>query len=247
VKWEQRATTDPGRIRAAWAAGAFNIGVATGPSGLIVVDLDMPKGSSDTPCGVATFAALCERAGQDVPATRTVRTAGGGMHLYFTAPPGARLGNTARRLGPLVDTRAWGGYVVAPGSTVGGAAYEVIDPAPVAPLPGWLRAALAAPERPSAPRPAPGVGNLAGYIAAALRNETANVAGAAEGSRNWTLTRAARALGRFVASGDLPRAVAEQALKEAGETAGLTERECTATITSALDWSIAHNSAGRAA
>lgn len=249
VKWEQRATTNPQRIRAAWAAGAFNIGVATGPSGLIVVDLDMPKDkdSSDTPCGVTTFAALCERAGTDVPATRTVRTAGGGMHLYFTAPPGARLGNTARRLGPLVDTRAWGGYVVAPGSTINGAAYEVLDPAPVAPLAGWLREALRPPERPSAPTAAAPVGNLPGYIAAALRNETANVASAPEGSRNWTLTRAARALGRFIASGDLPRTVAEQALKGAGETAGLTERECTATITSALNWSIAHNSAGQAA
>lgn len=90
-KWEQRATTDPDRIRAAWSTIPFNVGIATGPSGLVVIDLDMPKSkgkgnsNADTPSGVTTFQALCERTGQTVPATRTVRTASGGVHLYFTA------------------------------------------------------------------------------------------------------------------------------------------------------------------
>lgn len=47
-KWEDRATTDPDRIRRAWAHGAFNVGIATGPSGLVVIDLDMPKGGAAT-------------------------------------------------------------------------------------------------------------------------------------------------------------------------------------------------------
>lgn len=117
-RWEERATIDPDRIRRAWGDLPFNVGIATGPSGLVVVDLDMPKrkSSTDTPNGVTTFTALCERTGQAVPATRTVRTASGGVHLYFTAPPGVRLGNTAGRLAKRIDTRAWGGYVVAPGS-----------------------------------------------------------------------------------------------------------------------------------
>jgi len=34
--WEPRATTDPARITRAWTAAAYNIGIATGPSGLIV-------------------------------------------------------------------------------------------------------------------------------------------------------------------------------------------------------------------
>ncbi len=119
LKWEQRATTDPDRIRATWSTGPYNIGVACGPSGLVVVDLDVPKDNSsgDAPCGAATFAALCERAGHAVPDTCRVRTASGGQHLYFTAPSGVRLTNTARTVAPSVDTRAWGGYVVAAGST----------------------------------------------------------------------------------------------------------------------------------
>src|ERR1044072_4121555 len=72
VKWEQRATTDPDRIRTAWSAGAFNVGIAPGPSGLVVVDLDVPKeedqrGSSAAPCGATSFLALCERAGEPWP------------------------------------------------------------------------------------------------------------------------------------------------------------------------------------
>lgn len=84
-KWEDRATTDPDRIRRAWSHGRFNIGIATGPSGLIVVDLDLPKpnSSTDTPHGVTTLTALCERAEQPVPTTYRTRTPSGGHHLYF--------------------------------------------------------------------------------------------------------------------------------------------------------------------
>ncbi|WP_245704040.1 bifunctional DNA primase/polymerase, partial [Streptomyces lushanensis] len=59
-KWEDRATTDPARIRRAWSVRPFNIGIATGPSGLLVVDLDMPKANSKkgTPSGATTFRAL---------------------------------------------------------------------------------------------------------------------------------------------------------------------------------------------
>ncbi|MEI5528359.1 bifunctional DNA primase/polymerase, partial [Streptomyces brasiliscabiei] len=88
--------------------------------GLVVVDLDVPKdqdnSSADAPDGATTFKALCERTGHTVPDTYRTRTASGGQHLYFTAPAGVRLGNTAGTLAPLVDTRAWGGYVVATGS-----------------------------------------------------------------------------------------------------------------------------------
>lgn len=76
-----------------------------------------PREAADTPSGVTTFTALCERTGQAVPTTHRTRTASGGEHLYFTAPTGARLTNIAGKLGELIDTRAWGGYVVATGST----------------------------------------------------------------------------------------------------------------------------------
>ncbi|MEU1307567.1 bifunctional DNA primase/polymerase [Streptomyces cinnamoneus] len=249
VKWEERATTDPERIRRAWSAGPFNIGLATGPAGLLVVDLDKPKSNADAPDGAATFQALCERAGQAVPTTRTIRTASGGTHLYFTAPTAARLHNTAGTLAPLVDTRAWGGYVVAAGSHVNGAPYETVGPALLNPLPGWLLALLIPPHprtRPAATAAAPLRRSSAdAYAAAALRNEENNVAAAPEGQRNKAVVRAARALGRLVASGDLDRNEVETALSRGAEVAGQKPHEYRSAITSALNWSIHHNSGTR--
>ncbi|WP_329289399.1 bifunctional DNA primase/polymerase [Streptomyces sp. NBC_01455] len=242
-KWEQRATTDPDRIRATWSHGAFNVGIATGPSGLLVVDLDVPKdkdsSSADAPCGAATFGALCERTGQPVPTTRRTRTASGGAHLYFTAPASVRLGNTAGSLAPLVDTRAWGGYVVAPGSTTPAGDYTVTDDTTPAELPPWLLSLL---ELPPAPQPvAPFVWpTVSGSRAAtaALERECRAVVAAPEGLGNITLNRCAFKVGRFVAWGDIARQVVEEAFQGAGESRGLTAAECRATIRSALDSSL---------
>ncbi|WP_069772378.1 bifunctional DNA primase/polymerase [Streptomyces sp. LUP30] len=248
-KWEERATADPDRIRATWSHGPFNVGIATGPSGLVVVDLDIPKdkGSSDAPGGAATFGALCERAGHPVPATYRTRTASGGTHLYFTAPTGVRLSNTAGTVVELVDTRAWGGYVVAAGSITPAGPYEPLCASEAAPLPGWLHSILKpAPKARQAPSMAlPGQSSR--YADVALVAETRNVAAAQLGAREATLFRAARALGRFVAWGDLPRHTVEQALQEAGEAAGLTVAECRSTLRSALNWSITHNQSRRGA
>ncbi|MFJ2476368.1 bifunctional DNA primase/polymerase [Streptomyces sp. NPDC087659] len=238
VKWEQRATTDPDRIRAAWTTGAFNVGIATGPAGLVVIDLDKPKGSSDTPCGVTTFTALCERTGQPVPTTRTIRTARGGRHLYFSAPAGVRLHNTQESLGPNIDTRARGGYVVAPGSTTPAGTYVTEDNRPPAPLPEWLRALLTPRQSTRRLTVAPVAPRSSRCAAAALNAETAAVATTTEGGRNARLLAGARAIGRFVAWGDLPRHVVEEAFQGAGESAGLPPAECRATIRSALNWSI---------
>ncbi|MGW4552455.1 bifunctional DNA primase/polymerase [Streptomyces sp. NPDC004365] len=242
-KWEQRATTDPDRIRAAWSRAPFNVGIATGPSGLLVVDLDTPehKGSSDAPDGAATFGALCERAGHTVPDTYRTRTPSGGGHLYFTAPSGVRLSNTAGTVADSVDTRAWGGYVVAAGSIAPTGRYEALCSRLAAPLPEWLHTILKpAPKASQAPSEAL-VGQSRRYADVALANETRNVATAQHGGREAALFRAARALGRFVAWGDLPRHVVEQALQEGGEAAGLSASECRSTLRSALNWSITHN------
>ncbi|MEV8204332.1 bifunctional DNA primase/polymerase [Streptomyces sp. NPDC079189] len=239
-KWEQRATTDPDRIHRAWSAGRFNIGIATGPSGLVVVDLDLPKpnSSADTRCGVTTFKALCERTGQAVPSTYRVRTASGGEHLYFTAPDAIRLANTAGFLAPPIDTRAWGGYVVAPGSTVNGHTYEVLDAALVAPLPGWLLDALKPVERATEPLrlSVPKRGNRAAETA--LERETALVAGTEEGHREAQLFESARKVARFVGWGDLTRHEVEAAFQRAGEAAGLPASQCRATLRSVLNWSL---------
>ncbi|MFJ4781679.1 bifunctional DNA primase/polymerase [Streptomyces sp. NPDC088762] len=252
AKPEQRATTDPDRIRTAWATAPYNVGLATGPAGLVVIDLDPPKPTDPpgTHSGAQILEALCQATGEQVPPTYTVTTPSGGLHLYFTAPTGATMRSTQDILGRHIDTRAWGGYIVAPGSITPAGAYSVTDDRPVAPLPAWLQMKLTAPPRitarPLAPSSAPhSGGRRASYADAAIRNEEKNVADAPEGHRNKALVRAARALGRLIASGDLDRDEVEQALSRGAEAAGLKPYEYRSAITSALNWSIRNNPAGR--
>ncbi|WP_432138860.1 bifunctional DNA primase/polymerase [Streptomyces sp. bgisy154] len=247
---EERATTDPDLLTAAWAQRPYNVGIATGPSGLLVIDLDTlkPQEQEGTPDGVTNFQALCERAGQPVPGTYRVRTARGGQHLYFTQPPGTRLHNTAGRLAKKIDTRGWGGYVVAPGSTTPDGTYTVLDARPPVVLPEWLHDALTPPQRPAHGTAVPVTTRASGYAAAALRGEVDNVATAADGTRNATLLRAARALGRLVASGGLSRGEVEEALSRAAAgNATQSQRYYDDVIRRALDWSIARNAADRRA
>lgn len=90
-----------------WPQDGF--GIATGVrSGIWVLDVD-PKND-----GVATLAAL-EQKYEPLPKTITVKTGSGGLHFYFKYP-GPEYRNTAHALGPGLDTRGDGGYVVGPGS-----------------------------------------------------------------------------------------------------------------------------------
>lgn len=86
------------------------------------------------------------------------------------------------------------------------------------------------------------VESRSGYTAAAMRGEVHNVATAGDGQRNAVLLRAARALGRLVASGDLGREEVEEALSRAvAGNATQSQRYYDDVIARGLDWSIAHN------
>jgi len=134
------AATDVEHIRAVWTEHPkANIGLATGrTSGVLVVDMDVPK-------GYFGLKELQEQYGQ-LPETRTVHTASGGLHLYFHYPQdGFTYPNTvglAEKIG--VDVRSEGGYVVLPPSKLyGRLTYSwATDQTPIAPLPDWLHALL---------------------------------------------------------------------------------------------------------
>ena len=111
------ATTDVDTITRWWAQWPkANIGVNCGKSGLIVIDIDPRHGGDED------WRDCQERYGQDITATVTAITGGGGEHYVFTAPQGYSVGNISnsdRYVGPLgrgVDVRASGGYFVAPPS-----------------------------------------------------------------------------------------------------------------------------------
>jgi hypothetical protein len=245
--WQKRATSDPARIRACWTSGPYNVGIACGPSRLVVVDLDVPREDSCSPSratgeqarnGHDVLTALARELGEPFPSdTYTVTTPSGGTHLYFRSPAGEPLRNTAGRIGWLIDTRADGGYVVGAGSVVGGHPYRVARNSAVAELPAWLADA-------ARPQPSPGrdadhkwvadIRHQSGYATAALRAEVERVLNAQPGSRNHTLNAAAYSLGQLVAAGVLPDEPTQAALARAAQAAGLGDREIHATIRSGL-------------
>jgi Bifunctional DNA primase/polymerase, N-terminal len=244
TSWESRATVDPERITRWWARHPDdNVAIATGPAGLVVVDLDVAGAGERAPAewtgargGLDVYRALA-REHEHVP-TWTVGTARGGLHLYYRAPSrGGPWRNTAGRIGWHIDTRAAGGYVVAEGSAVAGRLYVCIDSREPAELPRWLAERLAvltpAPARPPADAQAP---TRRGYAPAALVGEVQRVLDAPVGQRNAALNRAAWNLARHIATGILDRGDVEAALQVAGEAAGgQTPAGVAATIRSAID------------
>ncbi|MCR3719928.1 MULTISPECIES: bifunctional DNA primase/polymerase [Prauserella salsuginis group] len=200
--WEGRATTEVERITRCWQAGAFNIGIATGPSRLLVLDLDTADPGDTDPDGTVGIARVAEERGVPLPETYTVATPSGGRHLYFALPEGVELRNTAGQLAPHVDTRAGGGYVVGPGSTLPAGGYELVDDRDPAPLPPWLLQVLC--QRPAFEGPVRSVRAVTEpgrYAAAALRGECEAVAAAPAGQHNAVLSRAAWRVGQLVGAG----------------------------------------------
>jgi hypothetical protein len=238
--WQHLASADPAQVRSWWSCRPYNIGVACGPSGLIVIDLDVSHGDVGDPVtsGARALAALCDRHGQRYPLpTYSVGTPSGGSHLYYYAAAGRPVRNSAGRLGPLIDIRADGGYVIGDGSRTGGHVYTARDQRPPAPLPGWIAALLdAGPAAPASGRavPVPDGAQGPAYAVAALREETRLVATAVPGTRNDTLNRAAFSLGQLAAAGLLPPLTVVAALSDAAESAGLPEGEARRTIRSGM-------------
>jgi hypothetical protein len=148
AKWTER-TFPP----EAWSNGAAkNLGIVTGAiSGLVVVDVDGG--------GEETLAQL-ERELGALPTTVAARTGSGGRHLLFRHPGGLVRNDAKKRLGPGLDVRGDGGFIVAaPSLHKSGARYAWLagtgpEDRDVALLPaGWLERLREPPRReiPDAP------------------------------------------------------------------------------------------------
>ncbi len=177
--WPQQATSEAPMIHAWWHRWPeANIGLVTGEaSGLVVLDVDPRHG------GEAALETLESRFG-GLPVTVTAQTGGGGRHLVFRHP-GIRVPNSAGLLGPGLDMRGDGGYIVAPPSLHASGCRYAWDgakhPAHLepAPLPDWLLKQLKGPPGHSSLQvPRSPLGALV-------------LAGAREGQRNTSLTRLA--------------------------------------------------------
>lgn len=232
------ATKDAEQIDRWWSQWpSANIGIATGAvSGIYVLDVDVSPRD-----GEVSLSALIAEHGE-LPETPTqitgVHDGRRGRQYVFQHVEGLR--NTAGRLGPGLDTRGDGGYIVAaPSLHPSGVVYEwLVKPSAVspAPLPDWLvtllrpkiseRAAVV--ERPrfdDVPE---------AFVRKALDGEYDRVAKAGPGTRNQALNTAAFNLGQLVGANVLPQSQAEAALRAGADANGYLAEEGGAHVESVI-------------
>jgi hypothetical protein len=136
------ATTDPAKIDAFWAENPnYNVGCTPAVGGNSVLDVDPPQ-------GFETLAQLESEHGK-LPPSLTISTPRGGIHWWGDGT----CATSASKLGPKLDTRSHGGYVLMPPSVIGqnqyennpsGGTYAVKSNNAIATLPAWISASLAA-------------------------------------------------------------------------------------------------------
>jgi len=226
------ASTDPVLARDRWREHPrANIGVATGSiSGIWAFDVDRQHD------GHKTLQGLCAKH-DPLPTTVGVHTPSGGFHLWFKWPPGGIvIRNSAGRIGPGLDVRGDGGYVVAPPSRLSnGRSYTWFkDPVEILPAPTWLIKLALPPEPVKLREVKPLEGDVDNYVATAVADELRQLSRARDGTRNDTLNKTAFAIAGFVKGGYLPHDWAIAKLETVAVKIGLPQSEARATIRSAF-------------
>lgn len=192
--------------------------VATG-SGLCVVDLDAHPGQPD---GRKTYQGFgIGDMGEPISLTPH------GEHHWFSTEQ--ELGNGTSRIGPGIDHRGKGGYVLVPDSQTLDGPYLWLRPLSrdgIPDMPHDLVERLT--KQPDDTRP--GEWLPATSVDATIRRLRC----ATEGTRNDTLNLCAYLCGRLIATGNADETTARSLLLETALAIGLTEREARATIKSGL-------------
>lgn len=129
------ATTQEDTVLQWWSQWPYaNIGIATGArSGVFVLDVDIKHGGEDA------LELLMARHGL-LPDTRICQTGGGGFHVFFKLPRDRTMANSVSKVGPGIDVRGDGGYVVAaPSNHSSGRTYQWNNPeCSIVAAPDWL-------------------------------------------------------------------------------------------------------------
>ena len=123
------ATTSKQQIETWWNRWP-NANIGLHAESFFVLDVDTKSGGPDSLIGL-------ERQYGALPATLTQTTPSGGKHYLFKAPAGVLIQNRAGFY-PGLDTRAYGGYILAAPSRIGDAQYTWDNDAPIADAPEWL-------------------------------------------------------------------------------------------------------------
>jgi hypothetical protein len=251
--WREDSTSDIATVIKTWRAHPYAlIGVDCGKSGLVIIDLDR-HGDGD---GISPFHELFGHPeGFGAP---IIATPNDGAHIYFKAPEGMTIRNSASKLAGGIDVRGVGGYVIAPGSTLpdgrrwrqgfGPDLAEAFEASKLPVLPQAIIDATLAAQKPEKPREAPQPNNgpqPAGdgsrersWALAKLSAREKELAQTRAGGRNQALNDAAYSLGRVVARNWLSESEVRAALEAACVANGLWQSDgpaqCRKTIESGL-------------
>lgn len=200
-----------------------NIGIATGEkSGFFVIDIDGEQGEEHL--------AQLEKLHGGLPPTMEAETKRG-RHILFRLPLG-KVKNSAGKIGPQIDVRGDGGYIVAaPSKHPDGGLYawksrHSPDDIGIADAPEWLLELVVAPPRGNSDVRGTGHTLREGYAGGEsniMQSALRSVSDAPKGERNETLNKAAFILGQYIGAGCLKRAEAESALFTAAAQCGLVD------------------------
>lgn len=224
------ATTDPAYARQLFDLATRACGYGIACRGRFVgLDLDRKNGVN----GCATLNQLAAQHGFVTPQTTTICTPSGGFHLWLSIPAGYVVPNSAGRLGPGIDVRGTGGYLVGPGSTGRAGEYALhpklgdvdVQPVPEQLLKLMLPPPAVRPPRRYEPTPETASKALDGLVRVVLN--------APEGTRNDRLYWAATKAWAHVDDGHIAASTAEAALISAALSVGLPAVEAYRTIASA--------------
>ena len=111
VSWKEQATKSIEKIKH-WDQKfpRAMIGLPTGQrSGIVVLDIDNKNGENG-------FDHLRQEALEIPSNALRVNTPSGGAHFYFKLDPDEIIRNSVKKIGPGIDIRGEGGYVIAPPS-----------------------------------------------------------------------------------------------------------------------------------
>jgi putative DNA primase/helicase len=230
--WHATATSDAKAVKRLWRQHLnANVGIVTGgQAGLFVLDVDGEEGRESLQALRREFGPL--------PLTVATRTPNGKHYYFRSAEP---LRNNCKKLGPGLDGRGEGGYVVGAGSInnedvayhyLNGHSPEDVD---IAEIPAWMLRLAKDPCEAAQSRTTASVQSIpTPHAAAALRDEAEAVQGAPEGTRNDRLNSAAFSLGQLIGEGAISIAEVEAALISAAKIAGLEPDEIRTTLESGL-------------
>ena len=182
-------------------------GMPTGaPTGFVILDIDVKNPAANG------FDTLKDLGRSILPETPLAHTASGGVHVYFRCPE-KDIRNSASRIGPGLDVRGTGGYVIIPTKGSGYSWDELwnLDTVEPASAPDWLWPPPPACRRISAP-PVLCADGLSKYAEAALDGACRAIVHAPAGQQEITLNVECFSIGTLAGTGGVPEGLALRAL-----------------------------------